>query len=183
MLRKIYNDPFLRFLTVAGTLYLSWYLVYEVWLHPWKQLDLLVINNLIWIASGFLRILGYDLIPPPPDASDIRTIGIDGTPGLWVGDPCNGLTLFALFAIFVIAYPGPIKKKLWYIPLGLLAIHFLNALRVMALTIIVNVDYAYLDFNHSYTFTVIVYGFVFLLWYVWADRLSGFRMRRVNSKQ
>lgn len=27
----------------------------------------------------------------------IRTIGIDGTNGLWIGDPCNGLSLFALF--------------------------------------------------------------------------------------
>jgi hypothetical protein len=30
----------------------------------------------------------------------------------------------------------------------------------------------YLDFNHHYTFTVIVYAFIFLLWMIWVNKFS-----------
>ncbi|MFB6258591.1 MAG: exosortase X [Flavobacteriales bacterium] len=170
--RKWWNDRFKRFIVLAVILYLSWYLLYELAIHPWGKLDRLVIENLILLAGLVLKGLGYELIPSPPEDVNIRTIGIDGTHGLWIGDPCNGLTLFALFSIFVIAYPGPIRKKAWFIPLGLLSIHLLNVLRIVALSIIVSYDYAYLDFNHNYTFSIIVYGYVFLLWYLWAGKLA-----------
>lgn len=172
VLKRWWEDRFKRFIVLAAVLYLAWYLLYELYIHPWGELDRLVIDNLIAIGRAILVGLGYDLIPSPPDDVNIRTIGIDGTHGLWIGDPCNGITLFALFSIFVLAYPGPIRRKAWFIPYGLITIHLLNALRVAALSIIVKIDYAYLDFNHNYTFSILVYGYVFFLWYLWAGRLS-----------
>jgi exosortase family protein XrtF len=102
----------------------------------------------------------------------MRTLGIDGTHGLWIGDPCNGITLFALFTGFVIAYPGPVKRKIWFIPLGLFAIHIVNILRIVALAFITLYAPSYLEFNHTYTFTIIVYSFVFFLWMLWANKFS-----------
>lgn len=172
MLSSWWNDRFKRFIVLAAVLYPSWYFLYELYILPWGKLDRLVIDNLIMLAGLVLRGIGYDLIPQPPEDVSIRTIGVDGTHGLWIGDPCNGLTLFALFSIFVFAYPGPVRKKAWFIPLGLISIHLLNVLRVVALSIIVTYDYAYLDFNHTYTFSIIVYGYVFFLWYLWAEKLA-----------
>ena len=103
----------------------------------------------------------------------MRIVGIDGTLGVWIGDPCNGFSLFALFLIFMITYPGPWKQKLWYIPLGLLAIHLVNVLRIVALTIILDNNSEWLDFNHNYTFNIIVYSFVFFLWYIWAKKFAA----------
>lgn len=168
----LWKDRFKRFIVLAVILYLLWYLLYELWLNPWGEFDRFVIDNLILLAGFLLRALGYELIPTPPEDVSIRTIGIDGTPGLWIGDPCNGLTLFALFAIFVIAYPGPLRRKAWFIPLGLISIHLINVLRIAALSIIVTYDYAYLDFNHNYTFSILVYGYLFFLWYLWAGKLA-----------
>jgi exosortase family protein XrtF len=119
-----------------------------------------------------LALLGYEVIPQGLYGEGIRTAGIDGSHGVWVGDSCNGLTLFALFAGFVFAFPGPVIKKLWFIPAGLVAIHLLNVLRVTALALIQYYAPQYLEFNHTYTFTIIVYGFVFALWYLWATKLS-----------
>jgi hypothetical protein len=31
----------------------------------------------------------------------------------------------------------------------------------------------WLSFNHDYTFTLIVYSFVFLLWWIWVNKFSG----------
>lgn len=136
--------------------------------------DLAVIGNLEDISTAILNLLGYKLISES-QISSIRTIGIDGTHGIWIGDPCNGLVLFALFTGFVLAFPGPWKRKLWFIPLGIVTIHAINVVRVTALALIVYYypDPEVLDFNHTYTFTILVYGYVFSLWYWWAAKLSG----------
>jgi len=89
------NNPFIRFLVLAAVSYLAWYVLLHSYIRPQTQADRLVIENLIDISSAGLRGLGYTLIPEPPEADEIRTVGIDGTYGLWIGNPCNGLTLFA----------------------------------------------------------------------------------------
>lgn len=171
-LAKAVRDPLLRFLFIAASLYLAWYLLYALVLHPWGGLDRAVIASLISVSGTILTMLGYELIPEPANAENIRTIGVEGGHLLWIGDPCNGVGLFAVFLIFLIAYGGPWRHKLWFGTLGLLSIHLVNALRVAALCIVVSINYEWLNFNHDYTFYVIVYGWVFLLWYIWVRRFA-----------
>jgi len=178
-LSDIWTDPLYRFLLKAVFLFLLWYFVYELWLHPNTGIDMFVIRNLEDLSSWLLGLTGFQLIPDS-DIDSIRTVGIDGTSGVWIGDPCNGLTLFSLFAGFVIAYPGSVMKKLWFIPLGLALIHALNVLRIAGLALILHYfpDPDILEFNHTYTFTLIVYGFVLYLWYLWAVKLSDVSMKK-----
>jgi exosortase family protein XrtF len=166
------GDPVVRFLLLAVVLYVGWYALYEFVLHPMGVLDRATIDSLISWASVILTGLGYELIPEPANVENIRTIGVQGGHLLWIGDPCNGVGLFAVYLIFLIAYPGPWRHKLWFGALGLLTIHLINALRVAALCIIVKYDYELLNFNHDYTFYVIVYGWVFLLWAIWVRKFA-----------
>ncbi len=173
------RDPLFRFLLLSALLYTAWYLVYAFLLHPWGVIDRALIDHLIAWSGALLRGLGYSLIPEPAGAEQIRTIGVEGGHLLWIGDPCDGLGLFAVFLVFLIAYPGPWRHKLWFGAVGILSIHLINAVRVAALCIIVSINYEWLNFNHDYTFYVIVYGWVFLLWYIWVKRFAGgpFRSR------
>jgi exosortase family protein XrtF len=166
------RDPVVRFLILGGLGYLAWYLLYELWLHPWGVLDAAVIDNLIATSGSVLGSLGYTLIPEPPNAENIRTIGVQGGHLLWIGDPCNGVGLFAVFSLFVLAFPGPWRHKAWFLPVGLLSIHLINVARIVTLCIVVTIDYELLNFNHDYTFYVIVYGWVFLLWWAWVKFFS-----------
>jgi exosortase family protein XrtF len=106
---------------------------------------------------------------------DLQVIGIDGSNGVWVGSNCNAITLFALFAVFIISYPGNQKHKWWYLVLGMITIHLLNILRVAALAIIARNSPLSLDFNHTYTFTFLIYGYIFLLWMIWVSRFARIR--------
>jgi exosortase/archaeosortase family protein len=56
--------------------------------------------------------------------------------------------------------------------LGILIIHLLNIIRVIALTLLAYKAPEYLDFNHTYTFTILVYSVVFILWMIWALKIS-----------
>lgn len=165
------DNKIVRFIVLFIVLYLFWLMLYEWVIHPWGKLDTLVINDSSLWTAYVLELMGYESFIS--DNATIRTVGIDGTHGLWIGDPCNGLTLFALFAIFIVAYPGQWKHKLWFIPVGITVIHFLNVMRITALCVIVLKRPEWLDFNHTYTFQLLMYGFIFGLWWIWIQKLSS----------
>ena len=165
------KSPVFIFLFKALGLYLLWFVIYELWLHPMGKLDIWVIKRTLNLSLASLKGIGFHTFT----GSD-RLIGIDGTNGLWMGDNCDSIELCALFAGFIIAFPGAWIKKLWYIPLGIIIIFLLNVLRVDMLAIIQKyLSYKWLEFNHTYTFTVIVYAFIFLLWFYWVKKLSPAR--------
>jgi exosortase/archaeosortase family protein len=84
--------------------------------------------------------------------------------------PCNGLELMALYGWFIIAFPAATKRKLLFMVSGLLLIHFLNLLRCAALVFIALYWDVAFNFAHHYLFTTLVYGVVFFLWMLFADR-------------
>lgn len=172
--RRLWNDPAARFLILAAGLFAAWQFAYHGLLHPWGGMDRAVINNLVSLATVMLTALGYEMLPEPRFDLE-RYIGVQGGSHLWIGDPCNGIPLFAAFAIFIIAFPGPWRHKLWFIPLGILVIHLLNAIRVAVLCIVVTISYDWLNFNHDYTFYAVVYGTVFALWALWVKRFGQWR--------
>jgi exosortase family protein XrtF len=162
------KNPIVRFLINVFALYILWYLVYTLWLHPNERLDLLVIDLTISMSKWILELFKYSVYT----GAD-RLIGIDGTSGLWIGDNCNAIALFALFACFIIAFKGRVKHKIVYVLFGILSIQLLNVFRVVALAILDTHSRAWTEFNHSYTFTIIMYGYIFFLWMMWVNKFSA----------
>ena len=154
-----------RFLLLAVGLYLVWFFGYEQWLRADERLDTALSVNIAQVTTATLQLLGF---PASVAADNPQLILMQQKMAVFVGNPCNGLVLYALFAGFVLAYPGPGRRKLWFIPVGILGIYLLNVVRVAALAL--NHFYAHqsVDFNHHYTFTFVVYGCIFLLWMLWA---------------
>lgn len=171
MKASIRSNAFTRFILSSGGLYLLLYLIYQFIVKRYTYYDQKFIGSIIQSAEVVLQTLGYKTFKILQDR-DFQVVGIDGSNGVWVGSNCNAITLFTLFAVFIITYPGHQKSKWWFIPLGILAIHFLNILRVVALAMIANHHPESLNFNHTYTFTFLVYGFIFLLWVVWVNKFS-----------
>ncbi|MGQ0829531.1 MAG: exosortase X [Bacteroidota bacterium] len=162
------KNPVVRFLISIFILYIIWYCVYNLWLHPLGTVDLIVIDTSIVISKWMLESLNYTVFTGVE-----RVIGIDGTGGLWIGDNCNGITLFALFAGFIIAYKGRAKQKLFYIILGILSLELLNVFRIVGLAILDTQSRAWTEFNHTYTFNIIIYAYIFLLWMMWVNKFSN----------
>jgi exosortase family protein XrtF len=166
------SKKWLNFIGIACLLYLSWIIIYDRYIQPHTFLDEFVIIKIIALAKSFLEFFGYKTFIADSDFGAVRVLGIDGSDGLWVGDNCNGVKLFGLFSIFILVFPSKIKHKLWFIPMGILLIHLINAIRVAALCIIVYKSPQLLNFNHTYTFTFIVYALIFLLWIWFINRFS-----------
>jgi exosortase family protein XrtF len=146
-------------------LYIIWYFINEYKLFGVAILDEAIVGNLISSSEYLLDLMGYNLIDFSKFRGGHRAFGIDGSNGVYIGNACNGLNLFVLFSLFVLVYPQNIKRKIWFLPLGLIIIHILNILRITALSLISFYKPEYLMFNHTYTFTGIMYLVIFALWY------------------
>lgn len=162
------NNKIARFFLLAAILYITWYALYELIIKPYTTLDARVISMIIDHAQFLLNLFGFPTYRAVEE-DNMQLLGIDGAHPIWIGAPCNAVTLFAFFMLFIIAFPGPGRHKLWFIPLGILIIHFANLLRVIALTLISFYKPEYLEFNHTYTFTVLVYAIIFALWMWWVN--------------
>ena len=175
------KNPLLRFIFIGFTAYISWYFLYELYLLPKTPIDGYLVDFLVHCAEFLLRILGFDL-SVFDDGIFRNHIAISGTPGVTVGAPCDGMILMALFAIFIFAYPGENKRRLWFIPFGLITIQLLNVIRIASLALIVYWNEDYLSFNHDYTFTVLVYSYVFLLWYWWSKHSNKTLLHQIDQE-
>ena len=154
----------IRFLLYCLGMCFGWFILYDFLL---SSFDDYLTNMVVNMSVGFLQLAGYNA-----ESKNIM-IQIDGRDTVYVYHACNGMVLMALYVGFIVAFPGPVLKKLLFIPFGILTINMLNILRVAALAL--NSFYAdhTLEFNHKYTFTIIVYAAIFGLWMLWVKRYSG----------
>lgn len=172
MLDTLKQNRLLKFLLISSVIYGLLYFFYEFVIKKHTNVDEAFIRIIIRSSDVILHWFGYDTFTRLGDNA-YPGIGIDGSTGVWVGASCNALTLFSLFAVFIIAYPGHQKSKIWFIPTGILSIHILNIIRVTVLAMISLYKPEYLEFNHTYTFTFIVYCYIFWLWMIWVNKYSN----------
>lgn len=168
------NKFIVTFIIKGLIVYLVWFFVYENWLMNTGIIDEVIIDHIVAVSKILLELLGFQTFLYE------HVIGIQGSHGVFIGTPCNGLELMALFAGFILVFPGSWKTKSWYIPLGLIIIHILNLIRVVSLTIMAKYYPEQLDFNHKYTFTIVLYAIVFYGWILWVKRFAN--IEKNNAK-
>ncbi len=85
---------------------------------------------------------------------------------------CSGLKQMFIFTLIIICARGSWRNKLWFVPLGLLACHIYNIVRIAFLGWIVESHFELFDFFHEYITKYIFYGIIFLLWMWWNERFN-----------
>ena len=168
-----------KFLITFIPLIITWYFTYH---YLYKIDDLLNFDS--DLLTGFSKILSSQSnfilsifnfrtsIEIHGDMVVAKIIDYPYSHGVWIGEPCNGIKVFGLFAIFILSFKGDLIKKLIFIPLGILFIHFLNIIRIALLTYISAVNPYILNFNHNITFQLLIYGSMLALWYLWIIKFS-----------
>lgn len=141
--------------------YVAWFLIYEGLIAPSGRIDEWLSLRVAAQVTGLLNVLGIETFMLG------RHVWIDGFVGVLVVDGCNGLSSLGLFSAFILAYPGSWRRRLWFIPLGLVAIHLVNVARIAGLLVVQARAPAMFDFSHQVGMTVIFYAAIFLLWVVW----------------
>jgi exosortase/archaeosortase family protein len=175
------NREILRFLILLagmmGLFYLfEWIIDQFPRFYYYDLLKYYVIYNGVDVAEWMLRVTGYELLP----FDQQNYFQVLGGSQLKVGIPCSGFELFVFYAIMILAYPGPWKLKLIFIPSGILAIHLINIARFYALAMSDLYSREYFELHHHFIFKAVVYIFIFVIW-MWFVSLSAKRAKRKKA--
>ncbi len=85
---------------------------------------------------------------------------------------CSGLKQFSQFAILMMLFRGPWKKKLWFIPLGVFIVHLTNLFRITGLSVVLLWQPDYWQFSHDYLFRPFFYVVIFFMWIWWVEKIA-----------
>jgi exosortase/archaeosortase family protein len=159
-----------RFGLLCGTFILLWFVGVAYGLGGNSALDDMLCHQLAAASAWGLRAAGWvattDVIQP-------RLLVLNSQPSVIVGAPCDGLVLYALLTGFVLAYPGPARRRLWFIPMGIAALWLLNIIRIIALALNHQYSPETFEFDHHYAFNTVAYAALGGLWLLWTRQAGA----------
>jgi exosortase family protein XrtF len=172
--------PSLVFLGKFLAIYILGNVLYGVYIASWQPDPDPVTRAVTWQSSWCLNATGdATMIREHTERASIAIVK-DNDPVISVFEGCNGLNVMIIFVAFVVAFGGPRKAMLWFIPAGLLIIHIVNLLRVVLLYITAIHFEFYFYYVHKYFFTAVLYVIVFILWTIWVLRFNKKKENRRN---
>ena len=80
---------------------------------------------------------------------------------------CVGLLEMVIYSACVLAFPAPVRAKLWGVPLGCMAIFIFNVLRITTLLIVGRHWNEYFDFFHVYFWQATLIAMIVGVLYGW----------------
>jgi exosortase/archaeosortase family protein len=142
--------------------------------HRWLA-DQVYIQS-IWLVD---HVLGIDFTSVDQNS----TLYFPNNGYIAVNRSCSGFKQILQFALLMMVYPGSLKQKFWYIPLGIVIVHITNLFRITGLSVVIIHWPAYWDFSHDYLFRPFFYVVIFSLWVLWVERISRLKTRFEKTKK
>lgn len=176
----------LRFLISAILLFSFIYLFYTVIrqntvINDWYVDTLNSFATILLIASKyFTELFGFEVVTY---GKSIRIIDGFKAASIYLDRGCMGRNVMLGFAALIAVFPGKFIHKLWYIPMGLLIIIFINILRISGLAITAYCCPQYSDINHHFIFKIVAWAVIFVLWVIWFNKFSPFLKKNQKNKE
>ena len=96
---------------------------------------------------------------------------------------CTGLKQAYIFTCIILFYRGSFKKKMWFIPLGLLLVYVFNIFRITAITALIKANSDWFYLLHEHAFKYMFYAMIFGLWVIWEEKISrNAPQKKIQSK-
>ncbi len=100
------------------------------------------------------------------------TMYFDSGDWILINASCAGDKQIAQFMLLLLIYPGLWKRKLWYIPLGMLIIHLTNIFRIVLLSLVMLHKPEWWHIAHNVVLRGMFYVVILVLWIVWMERIN-----------
>lgn len=131
-------------------------------------------DHIAHTVHRFLNFVGYTLNFEPNNI--LRFENGNAVRIVWA---CSGIKQAYIFFFLIALYRGPLSKKLWYIPLGILVIYLFNLFRITVITAIVHSYPQWFDLVHEHLFKYLFYAMIFGMWILWDEKFS--KIKRVEN--
>lgn len=126
---------------------------------------------LLYCSSLFTSLFGYEVIT---FGKSIRIIDDFQAAAIFLDRGCMGRNVMIGFAALIAVFPGKFINKMWYIPMGIIILIFVNVLRISGLAITAYCCPQYSDINHYVVFKIVAWIVIFFLWVIWFNKFSSF---------
>ncbi len=123
-------------------------------------------NLLANCDAAILSVLGYKFVHQG------RNIVVEGARGIYFSDLCLGIAPLFIFSGIILLFGNNHKAKVWFIPMGLILIFWINVFRLLALILIQVHHKEYFQFAHEYLYVAVTYGIIFLMVIWWMNKLA-----------
>lgn len=161
--------------------WLWWTVGLEKWLSHYAffhETELWLAHQVFVPAAWIVKhILGYSV----QTANDTLYFSNHGY--VAVEGSCSGLKQFYQWFFLMLLFPGLWKRKLWYIPLGILAVHLYNIFRIVVLSVVVVHWPEHWNFIHLEIMRPLYYGVMFVMWVIWVEKVSPPKFKRAKKNQ
>ena len=124
----------------------------------------IVFDQSVWLIDHVLRI--------PITVDEERIIHFQNNGFIAINQSCSGLKPILQYILLMLIFPGPWKHKAWFIPMGIIIVHFTNLFRITGLAVITVTIPEYWDFAHDNLFRPFFYVVIFSLWVWWAEKFA-----------
>ncbi|HAJ98644.1 MAG TPA: hypothetical protein DCM62_01325 [Bacteroidales bacterium] len=88
-----------------------------------------------------------------------------------VAPECITFKQWLHWIVIMVFFPGPLKHKLWYVPVGIIIIHITNLVRIVGLLLIQIPFPGMFHFFHDYIFKTLFYAVIFAMWLIWNEKI------------
>ncbi len=180
-LKIVYQNKMYLFIANTVGIFLLMILFYGL-LRRNESINMWYVNRLndyaiilLKIAKHIIQQFGYEVVTY---GKTIRIIDNFSTKGIFMDRGCMGRNVMLGYLGLILAYPGRNIHKLWYIPLGLMILVFVNAIRIAGLAIIADCCPQYSDINHYVVFKIAAWIVIFLLWVVWMNKFGTLKIKK-----
>ena len=160
------KNPLIR-LGIAVALLLIFYFFYKLILIPEKDFIRGYTKVLAIASAGLIELLGYKSQIYNDGINTSFFIYINNRASVSIAYPCIGFNLLAVYSVFHFMFFGKTSKKILYWLMGCAIIYLTNIIRIVALAVNYYHDPVSMEFNHKYTYNIIIYGIIFSLWFFW----------------
>lgn len=120
----------------------------------------------------FLEVFGYEVDLAQNDSEFSIQFIVEGNYVAKIIEGCTSISIIILFISFVIAFASGIKKTVLFIVVGAALIYFINIARIGIIAVAIHTYPEYEGILHDFVFPSIIYGFTFLLWFLWVFKFS-----------
>ncbi len=178
-IKDIFKNPKYRPLVNIG-LFIFITLAIHVSYRFWVRLDYYPISNvmhnlhsyfsdIVFRQSSWLiqHVLGMDI-----KLLDNTMYWPDNTGYMTVNESCSGVKQMIQFALLMLVFPGPMRKKAWYIPMGMFIMYVVNVIRLLILAEVLVYLPDYWQFTHDSVVRPMFYVVIFALWVYWTERMQ-----------
>jgi exosortase/archaeosortase family protein len=111
-----------------------------------------------------LNLLGMDVVMNNENV--LRHTTGYGVRIIWA---CSGLKQIYIFFCIALFSRGHWNKKLFFIPIGIIMVHFTNVIRIVITAAITKYHHEWFPFLHDYVTKYAFYLIIFLMWVVWDE--------------